>query len=161
MLDLANVIAGPTIGSQLARYGADVIKVDPPRPSYSPDVTVLYGLAANAGKRSVLLDASPAQPGAGAGAEAGRAAFEALVASADVVVFNGTTAALERLGLSPAQLHQLNPDAVLARFDAYGGPSEAGERADHLGYDDCVQAALGIQVRKSVVRKHGETQGGV
>ena len=108
MLNLANVIASPAIGAQLARYGANVIKVDPPRPSYSPEVTELYGLAANSGKCSVLLDASPAQPGAGAGAEARRAAFEELVASADVVVFNDTAAALERLGLSPAQLHQLN-----------------------------------------------------
>lgn len=142
VLDLANVIAGPTIGALLARFGADVIKVDPTVPTYAPDTTVVYGLAANVGKRSILLNINDDEP------RGGRSAFSALVARADVLVANATSASLDRLRCSPSELAQLNPELVLCRFDAWGGPNEgAGARATHLGYDDNIQAALGIMER--------------
>lgn len=141
VLDMANVIAGPTIGAMLARLGAEVDKVDPVTPTYSPDTTVLYGLAANAGKRSTLLDVTDDVHG-------GRAAFEALVRRSDVLVSNATAASLARLRCAPAELCALQPELVLCRFDAWGGPREgAGARSTHLGYDDNVQAALGIMER--------------
>eukprot|EP00931_Biecheleriopsis_adriatica_P053972 TRINITY_DN3171_c0_g1_i1.p1 TRINITY_DN3171_c0_g1~~TRINITY_DN3171_c0_g1_i1.p1 ORF type:complete len:1084 (+),score=209.97 TRINITY_DN3171_c0_g1_i1:101-3352(+) len=138
VLDLANVIAGPTIGSYLARFGAEVIHVAPPAPLYSPEITVIYGIAANMGKRSILLNVKDAE---------GRKAFEKLVAESDLVVMNCTAACLERLGCSAEELKRMNPSAILVRFDAWGGPLEAGERAEHLGYDDNLQAALGIMTR--------------
>jgi len=146
VLDLANVIAGPTIGATLARFGAEVLKIDAPSPTYSPEITVVYGLAANMGKQSILLDI---KDGADSDRDevTGRAAFAALVAEADVVVMNCTPSCLERLHLTPQDLHKMNPFAVLARFDAWGGPSREGDRTDHLGYDDNVQAAMGIMER--------------
>ena len=44
VVDLSNVIAGPTIGGMLARYGATVIKVDPKKPTYDGLVAVFMGV---------------------------------------------------------------------------------------------------------------------
>ena len=65
-----------------------------------------------------------------------------------MVLANSTAASLERLRCAPSDLAKLNSDIVLCRFDAWGGPAEgAGHRATHLGYDDNIQAALGIMER--------------
>ena len=139
IVDMSNVIAGPTIGAYCARMGARVIKVDPPRPTYAPTVSVVYGLAANAGKESVLLDALH---------PAGRHALEALLRTADVLLVNATSAALVRLRLSRDHLHALNPRLILVRFDAWGAPGALGGNLLHAnGYDDNVQAAIGIMAR--------------
>jgi hypothetical protein len=146
---------------------------------------VLYGLAANVGKRSLLLDVTDEQPaegltaerataegapsataegaaegavaategapgaaGAAVGGGGGRAAFHALLRRSDILVANATAASLERLKCTPADLAAVNNDLVLCRFDAWGGPREgAGPRASHVGYDDNIQAALGIMER--------------
>ena len=125
---------------------------------------MLYGLAANVGKRSLLLDVTddprPAQGAEAAAAKGaagvanaaaeggdsgggggGRQAFHALLRRTDVLVANATTASLERLRCAPADLAAVNADLVLCRFDAWGGPREGeGPRATHVGYDDNVQA---------------------
>ena len=134
VLDLSNVIAGPTIGAMLARHGADVIKVDPPSPVYSPAVTVVWGVAANAGKRSVLLDVHE-----------DREELDKLIAGADVVIVNCTEGSLSRMRLTATDVARVNPRAVLARFDAWSGPCGEGEKP-HVGYDDCVQAATGMML---------------
>lgn len=136
VVDMCNVIAGPTIGTMLARFGADVIKIDAPTPSYSPHVSVIYGLATNAGKRSVLLDA-----------HRGRAELHALLRDADVLLLNCTAESQRRLGLDEMALCAIAPRLVVMRFDAYGGPCESGPMSDYVGYDDNLQAALGIQER--------------
>lgn len=138
VLDVSNVIAGPTIGTFLARLGARVIKLDAPAPSYAPDVSVIYGLCANAAKESVLINILHPR---------GREAFDALLASADVLIANFTPDGLSRLHIDPDHLMQKNPRLVLMHFDAYGGPKERGPMRNYVGYDDNVQAATGIMVR--------------
>lgn len=135
ILDLSNVIAGPTIGSMLARFGAEVIKVDAPNPVYSPDITILYGMVANTDKKSVLLDVVK-----------GRNVIKQLIKKSDIVIINSTDKGLERLGLTQDDLKKINPNIILVHFDAWGGPSH-GTRSNYLGYDDNVQAGLGIMER--------------
>ena len=137
VVDLTNVIAGPTIGATLARFGAKVTSVQPVTPSVDPWNAIVFGLHAHRGKESVLLEL---------GSERGRAALERLIAGADVVTMNGTDEQRDALGLSPDRLAALNPRAILVQLDAWGGPMR-GPKSDHLGYDDLAQAATGVMVR--------------
>jgi crotonobetainyl-CoA:carnitine CoA-transferase CaiB-like acyl-CoA transferase len=137
ILDLTNVIAGPTIASTLARFGARVIKIDPVRPTFDPWNTIVMGIYANRGKESVLLDVK--SPG-------GREALARLIARADIITINAADKQLAPLGLSFDQVTAINPRAVLCHLDAFGGPSP-GPRSNYPGYDDLVQASTGVMER--------------
>lgn len=137
VLDLTNVIAGPTVGNTLARFGAEVIKLYPVKPTFDPWNTVLIGLQVQRGKRSILLDIKT---------EKGKKAFRKLIASTDVITFNGPERQLEPLGIDPTSLKEINPNAILFQLDAWGGP-KPGPRSNCVGYDDLVQASTGIMAR--------------
>jgi crotonobetainyl-CoA:carnitine CoA-transferase CaiB-like acyl-CoA transferase len=137
VLDLTNVIAGPTVGGTLARFGARVIKIDSSVPSFDPWTSVLYGIYANRGKESALADLR--SPG-------GKELLRRLVPLMDVITINATSTQLERLGLDFEQLRQMNPRVILCHLDAFGGP-RVGPRSDYPGYDDLVQASTGIMAR--------------
>lgn len=137
VVDMTNVIAGPTVGATLARFGADVTHVQPVTPTVDPWNAVVFGLQAQRGKASILLDVK--SPG-------GREALERLLKEADVLTFNGTDAQRAALGLSDADLAAINPGLVALQLDAFGGPRR-GPKSDHLGYDDLAQAATGVMTR--------------
>lgn len=137
VLDLTNVIAGPTIGSTLARFGADVTLVQPVAPSVDPWNAVVFGLHAQRGKKSVLLNLKTPE---------GQEALAKLIAEADVITMNGTDEQRDKLGLAPDRLEKMNPRLILVQLDAFGGPLR-GPKSDHLGYDDLAQAATGVMVR--------------
>ena len=50
VLDLTNVIAGPTIASTLARFGAEVTQINTIEPAMDPWNGVIFGAHANRGK---------------------------------------------------------------------------------------------------------------
>ncbi len=137
ILDMTNVIAGPTIAGTLARFGARVIKLDAVAPSFDPWNTVVMGLYSNRGKESVLVDINT---------EKGRAVLDTLIGEVDIVTINASSRQLAALGLDYATLQNKHPKLVLCQLDAWGGPKR-GPRSDHPGYDDLVQAASGIMER--------------
>jgi hypothetical protein len=128
VLDLTRVIAGPVGTRFLAGYGADVLRIDPPGfaevPALLPETTT--------GKRTAALDLRTAD---------GRAAFEQLVATADVLVTGLRADALARLGYDDAALAELNPALIIASLDAYGWD---GPWRDRRGFDSLVQMSAGI-----------------
>jgi hypothetical protein len=128
VLDLTRVIAGPIGTRFLAAYGADVLRLDPPGfaevGALLPETT--------AGKRTAAVDLR---------APAGRAAFERLVAGADVLVTGLRAEALARLGYDDTALAALNPALITASHNAYGWD---GPWRDRRGFDSLVQMSCGI-----------------
>lgn len=137
VLDLTNVIAGPTVGATIARFGADVTLVQPVSPSVDPWNAVVFGLQAQRGKKSILLDLK---------SDGGQQALRQLLSQADVVTVNGTDEQCRALGLTGERLADLNPRLILVQLDAFGAPRR-GPKSDHLGYDDLAQAATGVMTR--------------
>lgn len=137
ILDLTNVIAGPTVAGTLSRFGARVIKLDAVTPTFDPWNTVGMGFYCNRGKESTLVDIKT---------DAGREVLRRLVAQVDVVTINAATRQLAGLGLEFDTLRTINPRIILCHLDAFGGPG-VGPRSDYTGYDDLVQASTGIMER--------------
>ena len=131
VVELAAWVAGPAVGGVLADWGADVVKVEPPRGDPFRQLFATLGLDPtlpnapfaldNRGKRSVVLDL-PAES----------EAMEELLAGADVFVTNMRPGALERLGLEPATTVERHPRLVYASVTGYG---LTGPDRDRPGYD--------------------------
>ncbi len=135
ILDVASFIAAPVAATVLGDYGADVIKVEPPGggdpnrtiavvASGYPKSAVSYPWHLDSrGKRSLVIDLKNAQA---------RAAFDRLIATADVLITNYPLAARQRLRLDYEGVAKVNPRLIYASFTGYG---ETGPDADQVGFD--------------------------
>ena len=137
ILDLTNVIAGPHSTAFLARFGAEVIKLDTVKPMYDPLIGTLFTFQTGMGKRSALVDIM---------SEEGREVFNRLVRSVDMVVINAPERQLKSLGLDNDSLQAVNPGVLFCRLDCLGGPLP-GPKSNYIGYDDIIQAHSGIMSR--------------
>ncbi len=133
VLDLANVVAGPTSSYTLAQYGADVIKADPP--TY-PAGMLKMCIHLNQGKRSILTDVHSAP---------GREVLQRLLGWSDVVVHNILDDTAKRLGVAHSQLEKLKPGIVSCQLTAFGG-SHRGYWENRKGFDPLAQNASGVMV---------------
>jgi hypothetical protein len=108
ILELANVVAGPSIGAHLSDFGAEVIKVERPGEGDASRTMgeavgdrTAWWLCIGRNKQTIALDLKQ---------EADREAFLRLAAEADAVVESFRPGVMERLGLAPEQLHELTLD---------------------------------------------------
>lgn len=139
VIELAQIYAGPYCGLQLAHFGAEVIKIEPPgqgeflrmRPPVTRGANSNF-LMLNPGKKSVALNLKDPR---------GRDLLMRLLATADVFIENYAPGALERLGLGYNELALQLPRLIYASCKGYGSDS----RWAQLGaMDFTVQAAAGI-----------------
>lgn len=127
VLDLTRVIAGPIASRFLAGLGADVLRVDPPdwnEPGVVPEVTL--------GKRCTRLNLHD---------PADRAAFEALLKDADILLHGYRADALERLGYGQIERQNFAPGLIDVCLNAYGW---SGPWQNRRGFDSLVQMSSGI-----------------
>jgi crotonobetainyl-CoA:carnitine CoA-transferase CaiB-like acyl-CoA transferase len=140
VLDLTQDLGGYCT-KLLADLGADVIKIEPPSgdparnvpPFYHDEAGLersLYFFNLNTNKRSVTLDLDSA---------AGRAAFEQLVLTADIIVESFPPGYLDGLGLGYDALTNLRSDIILTSVTGFG---DSGPHAMFLA-PDIVGVAMG------------------
>ena len=132
-------VAAPFCSARLADAGARVIKVERPEGDFArgyddvaPGKQSSYFVWLNRGKESVAIDFSTRD---------GKAALQALLGKADVVVQNLKPGALDRLGLGVGRLRSENPRLITCSISGYG---EHGPLASRKAYDLLIQAESGL-----------------
>jgi formyl-CoA transferase len=140
VLELGNYIAAPSATRLLADFGAEVIKVERPGTGdelrnwrlYKGTTSMLFRTI-NRNKKSIVLNLH---------SEAGREAVKALVAKCDVLVENFRPGTLEKWGLGPEVLNEINPDLVISRISAFG---QTGPLAPRPGFAAVAEAYSGFR----------------
>ena len=129
VVELGQLIAGPFAGKVLAEFGADVVKVEPPKvgdPLRSwrklHDGTSLWWYVQNRNKKSVTADLRTPQ---------GQEIARRLARDADVVIENFRPGTLEKWGLGYDVLSAENPGLVMLRLSGFG---QTGPYRDLAGF---------------------------
>ncbi len=140
VLELAQIMAGPTAGMMLADMGADVIKVeklpggDDTRGYSEPQINGVSApfMILNRNKRGIALNLKRPQ---------GREILLKMVREADVLTENYRKGTLEKLGLGYDVLAAENPGLIYCAVSGYG---RDGPFADKGGFDLIAQGFAGL-----------------
>ncbi|MEY4751792.1 MAG: acyl-CoA transferase/L-carnitine dehydratase, CaiB [Pseudomonadota bacterium] len=140
VIEMAQIMAGPTCGMMLADLGAEVIKIekfpggDDARQYQKPGDSAMPPSfrMINRGKRSLALDVRTPE---------GKAVLLRLVKSADVLTENFRVGVMERLGLGYEDLKVVNPALIYCSITGYG---RTGTMTKVGGFDLILQAFSGI-----------------
>jgi crotonobetainyl-CoA:carnitine CoA-transferase CaiB-like acyl-CoA transferase len=138
VVDFSQGMAGPYCGHLLARYGADVVKVEPPIGDWLRRNGKQFGdhsamsIVANCGKRSLALDLK---------SKPGQDIALMLIAGADVVLESNRPDVMERLGLDYAVAHAVTPDIIYLSITGFG---RSGPYANRPALDTVMQAFTGL-----------------
>jgi crotonobetainyl-CoA:carnitine CoA-transferase CaiB-like acyl-CoA transferase len=138
-LDLSRLVAGNMLSLQLADFGADVIKVEPPAGDPLRDWRdggkELHWKTYARNKRSIVLNLRH---------DGAKDALLRLVATADVLIENFRPGTLEEIGLGPDVLQAKNPGLILVRVSGFG---QTGPYAPLPGFGTLVEAMSGFAAR--------------
>jgi crotonobetainyl-CoA:carnitine CoA-transferase CaiB-like acyl-CoA transferase len=140
VLELAQIMAGPTCGMMLADMGADVIKVeklpggDDARGYREPRVNGVSApfMILNRNKRGIALNLKHEQ---------GRDILLRMVKDADVLTENYRRGTLEKMGLGYDTLSKVNPGLIYCAVSGYG---RDGPYGDKPGFDLIAQGFSGL-----------------
>ncbi len=140
VLELASVLAGPSVGQFFAELGAEVIKVE--NLKTGGDVTrtwkgageqtddrSAYFCSCNWGKKSVALDLTSIE---------GKRIVQKLAHRSDLIIASYKPGDAEKLGVAYAQLKSNNQQLIYGQITGYGSDN------DRVGYDAVIQAESGF-----------------
>ncbi|WP_228552009.1 CaiB/BaiF CoA transferase family protein [Mumia zhuanghuii] len=141
VIEMGQLLAGPFCGQLLGDFGADVIKVEDPGVGdpmrqwgrEKPHGLSLWWPVVARNKRSVTANLRDPR---------GQEIVRELVARSDVLVENFRPGTLERWGLSPEALWEINPRLVVTRVTGFG---QTGPYASRAGYGSIGEAMGGIR----------------
>ena len=141
VLEMGQLIAGPFAGQMLAAFGAEVIKIEPPRRGdplrtwrvLDEEGTSYWWRSIARNKKSVTLDL---------GNPVGRDIARRLMCASDVVVENFRPGRMESWGLGPEDIRKDNPELIYTRVSGYG---QTGPYASRPGFASACEGVAGLR----------------
>ena len=140
VVEMGQLIAGPFCGKTLGEFGADVVKIEAPGTGdplrnwrLIKEGTSVWWQVQSRNKRSVALDLRQKEA---------QELARKLIAEADVLVENFRPGTLEGWGMSPEELHAINPGLVILRISGYG---QTGPYRDLPGFGVIGEAMGGLR----------------
>jgi CoA:oxalate CoA-transferase len=138
VIDFGQIFQGPYASLLMAKAGAFVIKVEPPRgepgrrrAAPGKSATLPFAML-NQNKHAVTLNLKAAR---------GRELLFRMIRRADVLLENFSPGTMDELGVGWSRLHKINPRLVYASGTGFG---LTGPDRDNLAMDMTIQAASGI-----------------
>jgi len=131
VITTGQILAAPFCSTLFAEFGAEVIKVEPPRTGESNRGSVSFAQD-NRGQKAITLDITKPE---------GAALFRKLADTADILIDNNRPGALEKWGFGPDTLRETNPGLIAVRISGYG---QTGPYKDRAGFDRVALAFAGL-----------------
>ena len=139
VVETATLAAGPTVGTALGEFGAEVIKVEQPDGGDPMrtwgdrrDGVGLVWKSIGRNKKLTTLDLRTSD---------GQALLHRLLAVSDVFVAGNRPSALARWGLDYESVHAAHPHLVMVHITGYG---RGGPKSDRPGYGTLAEAMSGF-----------------
>ena len=141
VLEMGQLIAGPFAGQMLAYFGAEVVKIEPPRKGdplrnwrvLDEQGTSYWWASIARNKKSLTLDLNHEQ---------GQLLARQLLDKADVLIENFRPGKMEAWGLGPDDVKTSNPSLVYTRVSGYG---QNGPYAQRPGFASVCEAEAGMR----------------
>ena len=140
VLELGSLIAGPFAGRLFGDFGAEVIKVEPPKIGdplrkwrLMKDDTSLWWYVQSRNKKCITLNLREKE---------GQDIIKKLAKEVDIIIENFKPGTLEKWGIGYEDLKKINPKIIMVRISGYG---QDGPYSDKPGFGSIGEAIGGIR----------------
>ncbi|PGF15852.1 CoA transferase [Natrinema sp. CBA1119] len=139
VIDMSGMISGAFATTMMGDFGADVVMIEHPQtgdpirewPQKTESGESLAWKSLGRNKRCITLDL---------GSERGREIALVLIEDADVVFENFRPGTMERWGLGPDDVHDVNEEAIMVRLSGYG---QTGPKSQKPGFGTIAEGISG------------------